>query len=597
MSLQNSHQIENVKMMLVKGIDGKGITTIEKTSTSGLVDTYTITYTDGTKDTFTVTNGKSISSIEKTGTSGLVDTYTITFNDGTTGTFTVTNGKSIVSIEKTGTVGLTDTYTITYNDGSTDTFEVVNGGYDVGDQNTAVGNPLSFTTDSAQVSQGTVITLEPIQSGSGDPSPSNERAISGYDEIDLGVPRVNQWDEKWEVGALNNIGQKVSGANRTRTKNYIPCIPGRNYYFKGPDGISIYVCYYDANKHFVSASTNSFNAVYETPLNCYFMMFNTGTDYGGTYNNDISINYPSTDTTYEPYNPITDISIQLDSTIYGGMLDVESGELVVDRGIVDLGDLTWTYNAGGKSEFASPLPLAKFASATFSNPNGVCSIYPVLSGTYSSATTVDKTLRYADKGYNTTIPYITIFNSTYNNASTFKTAMAGQKLIYELATPLTYHLTPHQVKLLQGANVVTSNGTSISLKWREGQVMTLDDANGLAESIEALGEQGTKVKTFTPEVSATMWSDVIDFFLSLPPEKQLTAKIFVNYKWYSPAYVSGDDTYFVSGDITAKIVSSTPTIVYARASKSGITMYSFACNTGTVTESSQYGVPTLYYLD
>lgn len=38
---------------------GKGISSIEKTSTSGLVDTYTITYSDGYTTTFTVTNGKS----------------------------------------------------------------------------------------------------------------------------------------------------------------------------------------------------------------------------------------------------------------------------------------------------------------------------------------------------------------------------------------------------------------------------------------------------------------------------------------------------------------------------------------------------------
>lgn len=36
----------------------KGIEEIKKTSTSGLVDTYTITLTDGTTSTFTVTNGE-----------------------------------------------------------------------------------------------------------------------------------------------------------------------------------------------------------------------------------------------------------------------------------------------------------------------------------------------------------------------------------------------------------------------------------------------------------------------------------------------------------------------------------------------------------
>jgi len=52
----------------------------------------TLTFADGTEETVTASNIKSITSIAKTGTVGLVDTYTITYNDGTTSTFTVTNG-------------------------------------------------------------------------------------------------------------------------------------------------------------------------------------------------------------------------------------------------------------------------------------------------------------------------------------------------------------------------------------------------------------------------------------------------------------------------------------------------------------------------
>ena len=76
------------------GPTGNGIVTISKTSTSGLEDTYTITYSDGTTTTFPVVNGKGISSITKTGTSGLVDTYTITYNSGSPTTFQVVNGKT-----------------------------------------------------------------------------------------------------------------------------------------------------------------------------------------------------------------------------------------------------------------------------------------------------------------------------------------------------------------------------------------------------------------------------------------------------------------------------------------------------------------------
>lgn len=92
MSRHNSKQIENVKVMLLKGENGSDIESIEKTGTDGLVDTYTVTMTDGSKATFTVTNGNYIVSIEKTSTVDNIDTYTVTMADGTTSIFTVTNG-------------------------------------------------------------------------------------------------------------------------------------------------------------------------------------------------------------------------------------------------------------------------------------------------------------------------------------------------------------------------------------------------------------------------------------------------------------------------------------------------------------------------
>lgn len=78
---------------LTAAADGHGgISSIVKSSTSGLADTYRITLADTTHFDFVVTNGRSITSITKTDTNALVDTYTITYNDATTETFTVTNG-------------------------------------------------------------------------------------------------------------------------------------------------------------------------------------------------------------------------------------------------------------------------------------------------------------------------------------------------------------------------------------------------------------------------------------------------------------------------------------------------------------------------
>ena len=82
-------------LALTSILDGHGgINSIVYTApvAPSLDGTLTITLADTTQTSLTIKNGKGIVSIAKTGTAGLVDTYTITYNDGTTGTFTVTNG-------------------------------------------------------------------------------------------------------------------------------------------------------------------------------------------------------------------------------------------------------------------------------------------------------------------------------------------------------------------------------------------------------------------------------------------------------------------------------------------------------------------------
>lgn len=64
----------------VKGDTGNGIASIEKTATSGLVDTYTITFTNGNTTTFTVSNGLGIKSADINANGHLI----ITYSDDTT---------------------------------------------------------------------------------------------------------------------------------------------------------------------------------------------------------------------------------------------------------------------------------------------------------------------------------------------------------------------------------------------------------------------------------------------------------------------------------------------------------------------------------
>ena len=96
--------------------NGTGVRSITKAADG----TVTITYNDGTTDTFTVTDGKGISSITRNA-AGLL---TITFTDNTTTTFTVADGNGIKTIARNESTGVV---TITYDDDTTATFTIMDG--------------------------------------------------------------------------------------------------------------------------------------------------------------------------------------------------------------------------------------------------------------------------------------------------------------------------------------------------------------------------------------------------------------------------------------------------------------------------------------
>lgn len=88
--------------------------------------TMTLIFADGSQET-SATSVKGISSISKTGTSGNVDTYTITYSDGTTGSFTVTNGSDgapgatpIITMSATADATSSSTPTVTVTKTGTD---------------------------------------------------------------------------------------------------------------------------------------------------------------------------------------------------------------------------------------------------------------------------------------------------------------------------------------------------------------------------------------------------------------------------------------------------------------------------------------------
>ena len=92
----------------VKGKDGRGITKIVKTSSTGTVDTYTITYTDNTTSTFTINNSNGISLQRQIVPSAAVESSTTASQAYTAGDYVVVDSvlrRVTSSITKGSTIG------------------------------------------------------------------------------------------------------------------------------------------------------------------------------------------------------------------------------------------------------------------------------------------------------------------------------------------------------------------------------------------------------------------------------------------------------------------------------------------------------------
>lgn len=163
---------------------------------------------------------------------------------------------------------------------------------------------------------------------------------------------------------------------------------------------------------------------------------------------------------YVPYQGNT-YTIDLGGTKYGGTLDVTSGVLNVDRAEVDLGDLSWgqvSTNTSGKYRYQATVSDMNSQSTVIASGYGEVSLqdtYRCNDGIYA--------------GENNVI----IYDSTKDtlSASDFKTAVTGQQLVYELATPLTIQLTPTQIQMLENTNNISTNGTNIQLKYQPNNVI------------------------------------------------------------------------------------------------------------------------------
>ena len=325
-------------------------------------------------------------------------------------------------------------------------------------EKSASGSVATFNTALAMPLSSCNIAVNAWQEGSGDPSPSNVRAIHGFSEVNTYQRAVNLWDEEHEGGTINtstgaNQGTDVYGE---RSKNYIAVIPNLSVYVCSPNAVNIFILEYDKNKNFIRYNGYKKNEVYNVSADAYYIRFYSNNT---TYRLDgVCINYPSTDTDYHAYTGNT-YTIQLGQEVYGAEVDVVNGVAHVENALVNLGSLTWVASEG----FHYAIINDGIYGTNLKAADAICDHYKIVRGQDFAST--NNVFCY---GLNNR-PQLWVNDSNLNSlsASDFKTAISNTFVVYKLATPIDIQLTPTQIETLIGNNTIFADTGDINLTYKD----------------------------------------------------------------------------------------------------------------------------------
>ena len=314
------------------------------------------------------------------------------------------------------------------------------------------------------------IDITPVQAGSGDPAPDNVRAISGYTGANIVVNNKNLFSNLAD-GYLSTNGTVVAASSTNKekyTQHYIALGDATAITFSAKNSTNVQwwagVCFYGENKTIISRSANTLSTAASIqytftnfPAGAKFVKL-TARTYGST---DIQFEFGSeaTGIVASSYNA-TSISWNTEAgTVYGGTLDVTTGLLTVSYVKSTVTTVSGVYGAV---------------------TNGYC-VYVDMTGGYrfncDPAKMVSNIFLYSAKGRNTAPLYayggndggdgrvIFMLPNTVTSKAEAETWFANNatEFTYQLATPVTYQLTPVQVTSLLGENNIwadTGNTTA-----------------------------------------------------------------------------------------------------------------------------------------
>lgn len=320
------------------------------------------------------------------------------------------------------------------------------------------GSICNFKTDLAAPLKTCEVTVTPTQA-QGTPTPSNPIPIYGHTGLNVvNLGSLNFWNELWEIGSLTASGEDYASTTRIRSVGYTE-VPQNATFYAFTNGYTADIHFYDENETHISYVQKT-NTTFTTPPNTKYIRFCMSVAYGTTYNNDISINYPSTDTTYHAYvNSSTTYPISWTDTVYGGSVDIISGTGISDYGYLVLdGSEDWDLYSP-QYGFALSIEGMKNGSAM----EGYSNFLPTITSSANFG------IRFGGALVNNNIYCCRIIGEIegVTDVESWKTYLSTNNLIicYPLAVPETLTLEPQTINTLEGINNIWNDAGDTTVKY------------------------------------------------------------------------------------------------------------------------------------
>lgn len=341
---------------------------------------------------------------------------------------------------------------------------------------TTSGSIATFNTDMSTNLTDMKIHFQPVQEGTGDPSPDdNVRPITGWDGVT--VTRCGKNLAEKIYGLDSNGGNALSTTVVERgedgiVSSLIPVCSGCTYKMSctGQTTYARHFWFDDYplnNPRPVSiGGTYSILGSYSAPENAKWLFVVWTRQENVNTCGDVQIEIGSTATDYEPYTAI-EIPISFGRTIYGGHVDLVKGEVVEEYGSVDLS--TVGFSQYGKSIHCWS---GAISDMVFGNQLDAGTLYCDSYKPDSKKSILNNGYNLGIWGYSTTQRKVIIRNDAYidedgvYDITAFNESLQGVLLYYPLATPNVYPLTPQTIKALKGINNIWSDANgNIELKF------------------------------------------------------------------------------------------------------------------------------------